>query len=291
MASPIDVKATMHSTQQNLSPERSQALPSRRGKLWYADGEPSSAVKALYGAQQQEQSAEVTEAAVRAAAVRCGLPQSVADGDWCATLEQLVGELQARRMLRYAAALRTAGGGSGESDDAAPSEVNAVAAEALRRVCAAAGVESPAAADSSGAEKALRAAAEAASGVMATAVQHSAMRRVVERGSLSAEQLELLSEVHAALASEYRVRREMVIKRADVTLQSFLWSDRLKETAAAADVAADVRAGQAALAAEPSVALDDVFEARAADLDVAAGKTSANQSAAHRQATALLRHQ
>ena len=67
--------------------------------------------------------------AVRAAAVRCGLPQSVADGDWCATLEQLVGELQARRMLRYAAALRTAGGGSGESDDAAPSEVNAVAAE------------------------------------------------------------------------------------------------------------------------------------------------------------------
>ena len=276
-------------------------MPSRRGKLWYADGEPSSAVKALYGAllaecadepqQQQEQSAEVTEAAVRAAAVRCGLPQSVADGDWCATLEQLVGELQARRMLRYAAALRTAGGGSGESDDAAPSEVNAVAAEALRRVCAAAGVESPAAADSSGAEKALGAAAEAASGVMATAAQHSAMRRVVERGSLSAEQLELLSEVHAALASEYRVRREMVIKRADVTLQSFLWSDRLKETAAAADVAADVRAGQAALAAEPSVALDDVFEARAADLDVAAGKTSANQSAAHRQATALLRHQ
>jgi len=37
-----------------------------------------------------------------------------------------------------------------------------------------------------------------------------------------------LSDINEVLKQEYQFRREMLIKRLDVTIQSLLWSDRLK---------------------------------------------------------------
>ncbi|XP_033844309.1 protein FAM98B [Periophthalmus magnuspinnatus] len=46
--------------------------------------------------------------------------------------------------------------------------------------------------------------------------------------SLSSEQWEKLQQVNQLLNSEYQSRRRMLIKRLDVTIQSFGWSDRAK---------------------------------------------------------------
>ena len=45
---------------------------------------------------------------------------------------------------------------------------------------------------------------------------------------LSDKQWETVNFINDALRQEYRVRREMVLKRLDVTIQSFRWSDRAK---------------------------------------------------------------
>ncbi|KAM9354254.1 protein FAM98B [Pholidichthys leucotaenia] len=45
---------------------------------------------------------------------------------------------------------------------------------------------------------------------------------------LSSEQWEKLHSINATLSSEYECRRRMLIKRLDVTVQSFGWSDRAK---------------------------------------------------------------
>ncbi|XP_029972017.1 protein FAM98B [Salarias fasciatus] len=45
---------------------------------------------------------------------------------------------------------------------------------------------------------------------------------------LSSDQWEKLHSINAALSSEYECRRRMLIKRLDVTVQSFGWSDRAK---------------------------------------------------------------
>ncbi|XP_061752024.1 protein FAM98B isoform X2 [Nerophis ophidion] len=46
--------------------------------------------------------------------------------------------------------------------------------------------------------------------------------------SLSSEQWEKLHHMNTVLSSEYECRRRMLIKRLDVTIQSFGWSDRAK---------------------------------------------------------------
>ncbi|XP_072314067.1 protein FAM98B isoform X2 [Eucyclogobius newberryi] len=50
----------------------------------------------------------------------------------------------------------------------------------------------------------------------------------VLKGSLSSEQWASVQQVNQALSSEYECRRRMLIKRLDVTIQSFGWSDRAK---------------------------------------------------------------
>ncbi|KAL7379605.1 hypothetical protein ABVT39_002235 [Epinephelus coioides] len=50
----------------------------------------------------------------------------------------------------------------------------------------------------------------------------------VLKKSLSSEQWEKLHNINTALSSEYECRRRMLIKRLDVTVQSFGWSDRAK---------------------------------------------------------------
>ncbi len=49
------------------------------------------------------------------------------------------------------------------------------------------------------------------------------------RRKLSVEQWKQLEEINHSLAEEYSVRREMLLKRLDVTIQSFKWSDRAKK--------------------------------------------------------------
>ncbi len=46
---------------------------------------------------------------------------------------------------------------------------------------------------------------------------------------VGAPQLATVREVDGALREEYALRRRMLVERAKVTLQSFLWSGRLKE--------------------------------------------------------------
>ncbi|XP_029316270.1 protein FAM98B [Cottoperca gobio] len=50
----------------------------------------------------------------------------------------------------------------------------------------------------------------------------------VLKKALCSEQWERLHNINAALSSEYECRRRMLIKRLDVTVQSFGWSDRAK---------------------------------------------------------------
>ncbi|EGD81383.1 hypothetical protein PTSG_02102 [Salpingoeca rosetta] len=47
---------------------------------------------------------------------------------------------------------------------------------------------------------------------------------------LSPEQWAKLEDINAQLSEEYAVRRQMLLKRIDVTIQSFKWSDRVKKS-------------------------------------------------------------
>ncbi|XP_038823216.1 protein FAM98B-like [Salvelinus namaycush] len=51
----------------------------------------------------------------------------------------------------------------------------------------------------------------------------------VLKKSLDSEQWERLEQINTVLSSEYECRRRMLIKRLDVTVQSFGWSERAKE--------------------------------------------------------------
>ena len=47
-------------------------------------------------------------------------------------------------------------------------------------------------------------------------------------GVLSPKQWEILERIHADMKDEYRYRRVMLLKRLDVTIQSFQWSGTAK---------------------------------------------------------------
>nr|XP_033806759.1 protein FAM98B [Geotrypetes seraphini] len=59
-------------------------------------------------------------------------------------------------------------------------------------------------------------------------VQKSHVGKPLLKMELNSEQMEKLSKVNAALSKEYECRRRMLMKRLDVTVQSFGWSDRAK---------------------------------------------------------------
>lgn len=44
--------------------------------------------------------------------------------------------------------------------------------------------------------------------------------------ALSAEQRAVLDDINASLAEDFALRRRMLLKRVDVTLQSFLWAEK-----------------------------------------------------------------
>ncbi|CAG0886520.1 unnamed protein product [Cyprideis torosa] len=55
-----------------------------------------------------------------------------------------------------------------------------------------------------------------------------ALSRPLLMGLLSAKQWAILDELSHEMKREYTLRREMLLKRLDVTIQSFKWADRLK---------------------------------------------------------------
>ncbi|CAL8273601.1 unnamed protein product [Merluccius merluccius] len=95
--------------------------------------------------------------------------------------------------------------------------------------------------------------------------------------TLSHDQWEKLNGVNAALTSEYECRRRMLIKRLDVTVQSFGWSERAK-----VKVDSMARAYQPrrhALAPQPSVGVAELLAAREDICNVV--KTSSGSSREH----------
>lgn len=48
------------------------------------------------------------------------------------------------------------------------------------------------------------------------------------KARLSDKQWDNIHRINISLADEYKTRREMLLKRLDVTIQSFMWSDKAK---------------------------------------------------------------
>ena len=68
-----------------------------------------------------------------------------------------------------------------------------------------------------------------------------------------------MGELHREMWGEYRVRRRMLMERIKVTLQSFMWAERHRDTPEAAQAQACIDASIGNMRDEPAVALDDVF--------------------------------
>ena len=54
------------------------------------------------------------------------------------------------------------------------------------------------------------------------------MSKPLLKARLTEKQWETVDTINTALREEYTCRRGMVLKRLDVTIQSFRWSDRVK---------------------------------------------------------------
>lgn len=73
----------------------------------------------------------------------------------------------------------------------------------------------------------------------------------------------VLKEIDNALRGEYTVRRRMLIERAKVTLQSFLWAEKIQKSEDLKQPAqAAAQQGEALMHNQPAVTLDDVFRAK-----------------------------
>ena len=75
-------------------------------------------------------------------------------------------------------------------------------------------------------------------------------------------QLSELKKVDKALRGEYSMRRRMLIERAKVTLQSFMWAEKLQGSAEKQHAQAAADKGEALMHSEPAVSLGDVFTAK-----------------------------
>lgn len=100
--------------------------------------------------------------------------------------------------------------------------------------------------------------------------------KVLDATSWTPAQSELIESVERALHDEYKARREMVAKRAQVTTTSFCYSSRLNSLK---DVREDfARRVVSELHAAPTVTMDDVRDARFADLAMAGIKVNAGSA-------------
>ena len=127
-------------------------------------------------------------------------------------------------------------------------------------------------ADGATAEEVLEAAAARATAALA-ALPANHTERVLDASKWTAAQRELIERVERALHDEYKARREMVCTRAQVTTTSFCYSPRLN---ALKHVREDfARRVVSELHIAPQVTMDDVCDARYADLAMAGIKVTA----------------
>lgn len=63
---------------------------------------------------------------------------------------------------------------------------------------------------------------------MVTKVQSAHLGQPLLKACLSDKQWEVVEYINQALRQEYETRRDMLLKRLDVTIQSFTWSDKAK---------------------------------------------------------------
>lgn len=80
------------------------------------------------------------------------------------------------------------------------------------------------------------------------------------KGVLTDKQWHNLASIQRDLHDEYRMRREMLIKRLDVTIQSFQWSDRVKQRGE--EIAKAMASKRKTMSSEPNVQLSDLLAAR-----------------------------
>ncbi|CAD5115842.1 DgyrCDS4780 [Dimorphilus gyrociliatus] len=92
----------------------------------------------------------------------------------------------------------------------------------------------------------------------------------VLKSRLSSKQLETAALINSALKQDYSTRREMLIKRFDVTVQSFRWSERAK--AKENEIQQVYQPVRAKLRAQSSIDIEHILAAREDLLTV--GKTS-----------------
>ena len=71
---------------------------------------------------------------------------------------------------------------------------------------------------------------EATSDAAAQGSGRDELNALVKRSDMSASDLEKLRKIDTMLRRDYSIRREMLVRRLGVTLQSFLWSKRIKGT-------------------------------------------------------------
>ena len=105
---------------------------------------------------------------------------------------------------------------------------------------------------------------------------------IIPPGALTDAQIAILTEVDTALQAENALRRRMLIERAKVTLQSFLWSRRLSDDVLKKEAETVMEAGLAVMEPTPHVALQDVFSATLGDVMTVterATSTSSNSDA------------
>lgn len=82
----------------------------------------------------------------------------------------------------------------------------------------------------------------------------------IDGSNLNSNQIALLQKIEDSLRKDFNVRRSMLLKRLDVTIQSFLWGEKAqgKEN----EIAAAINAQRKYLTEEPSkYTLNDVFNA------------------------------
>jgi len=101
--------------------------------------------------------------------------------------------------------------------------------------------------------------------------------KLLDASSWTSEQRALIERVERALHDEYKARREMVAKRAQVTTTSFCYSSRLNALKAVREEFA--RRAVSDLHIMPQVTMDDVCDARHADLAMAGIKVTAGRGA------------
>ncbi|XP_033735929.1 protein FAM98A-like [Pecten maximus] len=80
------------------------------------------------------------------------------------------------------------------------------------------------------------------------------------KARLSDKQWSQVMNINEALCREYQTRREMLLKRLDVTVQSFMWSDKAKQKEN--DIAALYQPVRKSLQAKPTISVAHILSAR-----------------------------